>query len=52
VFERWKSQADLERHWNQPYTKRALQLFDEELVVPLSQDEDVTPLTDLVKGEE
>jgi len=51
VFERWKSQADLEWHWNQPHAKRALQLFDEELLVPLSQDEDVTPLTDMVNDD-
>jgi len=36
--------------WNQPYTKRALQLFNEEAVVPLSEDQGAAPLTDLVIG--
>src|SRR5215469_14099136 len=41
VFERWKDRAALEWHWKQPYTMDALQLFQEQLVTPMSEAEDV-----------
>lgn len=49
IFERWKSQAALEAHWQLPYTKEALALFDEYLVEPLSQTKDVAHLLDAAK---
>jgi quinol monooxygenase YgiN len=52
VFERWKDQAALEWHWEQPYTKEALELFGEYLVTPLSNTEDVAYLTDVMGGGE
>ncbi|MEJ7658483.1 MAG: antibiotic biosynthesis monooxygenase family protein [Hymenobacter sp.] len=52
VFERWKSQAALEWHWEQPYTKEALALFNEYLVAPLLDAKDVLHLTDEMKRSE
>ena len=49
IYERWKNQAALAWHWEQPYTKDALALFQEYLVEPLSQTKDVVYLTDVVK---
>lgn len=46
VFERWKDQAALKRHWEQPYTKEVLQLFQAHLATPLSETENVTYLLD------
>ena len=51
IFERWKNQAALERHWEQPYTKEILALFEEHLARPLSEDEDVTYLADVMNEE-
>lgn len=48
IFERWTDQSALERHWQEDYTKRVLALFDENLLRPLSQKEDVTYLRDLM----
>lgn len=48
VFERWKDQAALTWHWEQPYTKEVLQLFAEHLAMPLSETKDVTHLTDVM----
>ena len=45
VFERWKDQAALEWHWEQPYTKETLELFSEHLATT----EDVTYLTDVME---
>jgi quinol monooxygenase YgiN len=50
VFERWKDQAALESHWQQPYTKDALELFSEYLARPLSETEDVLYLQDVMKS--
>ena len=52
VYERWKNQAALASHWEQPYTKAALALFEEYLVAPLSESNDVVYLTDMVRGRE
>lgn len=49
VFERWKDQAALERHWEQPYTKEVLALFEAHLAKPLAEGGAVTYLTDLMK---
>lgn len=49
VFERWKDQAALEWHWEQPYTKETLELFGEHLAEPLSEAKDVLYLTDVMK---
>jgi quinol monooxygenase YgiN len=49
VFERWKDQAALDWHWQQPYTKEALELFDQHLARPLSETEDVAYLTDVME---
>jgi quinol monooxygenase YgiN len=49
VFERWKNQAALEWHWEQPYTKETLKLFGEHLKTPLSETEDVAYLTDVME---
>jgi quinol monooxygenase YgiN len=49
VFERWKDQDALKRHWEQPYTKEVLQLFQEHLATPLSETEDVTYLIDIME---
>ncbi|AQR61038.1 hypothetical protein BZG35_04700 [Brevundimonas sp. LM2] len=46
LFERWTSQAALDRHWELDYTKRALAVFDQHLIRPLSPAEDVTYLSD------
>ena len=46
LFERWANQTSLDEHWQQEYTKRVLVLFEENLIRPLSQNEDVTYLTD------
>lgn len=50
LFERWANQAALEAHWAQDYTKRVLALFEDNLVRPLSQNEDVTYLTDMMRA--
>ena len=50
LFERWVNQAALGQHWQQDYTKRVLVLFEENLVQPLSQTEDVTYLSDLMRA--
>ncbi|RQH07573.1 putative quinol monooxygenase [Paraburkholderia dinghuensis] len=50
VYERWKDQAALDWHWEQPYTKEALALFGEHLATPLSEAEDVAYLTDVLEG--
>lgn len=49
VFERWKNQAALEWHWEQPYTKETLELFGEHLAEPLSEAKDVVYLTDVMQ---
>lgn len=49
IFERWKDQAALDRHWEQPYTKETLELFAAHLARPLSEAEDVAYLTDVMK---
>jgi quinol monooxygenase YgiN len=49
VFERWKDQAALDWHWQQPYTKEALELFGEHLATPLSETQDVTYLTEVME---
>jgi len=51
VFERWKNRAALELHWKQPYAMDALQLFQEQLVAPLSEAEDVMYLRDVMETE-
>ena len=51
VYERWQNQAALEWHWQQPYTKDTLALFEEHLVESLSETKDVVYLTDVVKRE-
>lgn len=48
IFERWRDQAALERHWAEPYTKEVLSLFEEKLLRPLSEAEDVTYLLDMM----
>jgi len=48
IFERWAGQLALEQHWEQDYTKRVLTLFDENLLHPLSQSDDVTYLSDVL----
>lgn len=50
LFERWANQAVLDQHWQQEYTKRVLALFEENLIRPLSQNEDVTYLTDTMRA--
>lgn len=50
LFERWADQAALELHWQQHYTKRVLSIFEENLVRPLSQTEDVTYLGDALRA--
>ena len=50
LFERWANQAALEAHWAQDYTKRVLTLFEDNLVLPLSQTEDVTYLSDMMRA--
>ena len=50
LFERWSNQAALELHWQQDYTKRALVLFEENLIRALSQTEDVTYLSDVMRA--
>ena len=50
LFERWADQAALDHHWQQDYTKRVLVLFEENLVRPLSQVEDVTHLSDVLQA--
>ncbi|MBB5403011.1 quinol monooxygenase YgiN [Paraburkholderia youngii] len=52
VFERWKDQAALDWHWQQPYTKEALALFGEHLATPLSETDDVAYLTDVMERRE
>jgi len=49
VYERWKDQAALEWHWEQPYTKETLELFGEYLARPLSETENVAYLTDIME---
>jgi quinol monooxygenase YgiN len=49
VFERWKNQAALEWHWEQPYTKEALELFGEHLLEPFSPAKDEIRLTDVME---
>ena len=46
ILERWKSKEALEGHWNLPYTKRALALFEENLLEPLTDGKNVVYLTD------
>lgn len=48
IFERWTEQSALEQHWERNYTKRVLTLFDENLLNPLSQSDDVTYLSDVL----
>lgn len=48
IFERWRNQAALGSHWNEPYTKEVLALFEEHLLNPLSETEDVTYLRDMM----
>lgn len=50
LFERWANQAALDQHWTQAYTKRALALFEENLIRPLSPAEDVTYLRDMMRA--
>ena len=45
LLERWKDQAALEWHWEQPYTKEVLRLFREHL----AETEDVAYLTDVIE---
>ncbi len=52
VFERWENQAALEWHWQQPYTKETLNLFEEHLLQPLSEIKDVAYLTDVMSRAE
>lgn len=42
IFERWENQAALEHHWQQDYTKEALGIFEQYLLKPLSDEDDVT----------
>lgn len=50
LFERWENQAARDEHWQQDYTKRVLVLLEENLIRPLSQNEDVTYLTDTMRA--
>ena len=50
LFERWTNQAALDQHWRLDYTKRALALFDQHLIRPLSPTEDVTYLRDTMRA--
>ena len=50
LFERWANQAALDQHWQQDYTKRVLALFEENLIRPLSQTEDVTYLSAILQA--
>jgi quinol monooxygenase YgiN len=49
ILERWQNQASLEWHWEQPYTKEAIKLFEEYLAEPLSEEKDVVYFTDAMK---
>ena len=49
VYERWKNQAALERHWEQAYTKDALKLFAAYLARLLSETEETFYLEDTMK---
>jgi len=49
VFERWRDQAALDRHWQQPYTKEIFALFAGYLAKPFSEAEDVTYLSDMTR---
>jgi len=49
LFERWANQAALDQHWQQDYTKRVLAIFEENLIRPLSETEDVTYLSDMMR---
>ncbi len=49
VFERWRDQAALDWHWQQPYTKEVLGLFASHLAKPFSEAEDVTYLSDMAR---
>jgi len=50
LFERWANQAALDQHWQEDYTKRVLALFEENLIRPLSQTEDVTYLSAILQA--
>ena len=45
---RWVNQAAVDLHWQEDYTKVVLAIFEEHLVRPLSQAEDVTYLSDML----
>lgn len=46
ILERWRDQDALDSHWAEPYTQEVLALFEDNLVAPLSETEDVTYLRD------
>lgn len=48
VFERWRSQADLDLHWRQDYTRRVLALFEQTLLQPPRRGESELYLTDVM----
>lgn len=48
LFERWKNQAALEQHWQMDYTKEAMSVFEQNLLKPLSEEDDVTYLRDIM----
>ena len=48
IFERWTERSALEQHWEWNYTKHVLTLFDENLLHPLSQSDDVMYLSDVL----
>jgi len=50
LFERWANQAALDQHWQQDYTKRVLALFEDNLIRPLSETEDVTYLSAIMQA--
>ena len=50
LFERWANQTALDEHWQQDYTKRVLTIFEGNLIRPLSETEDVTYLSDMMRA--
>ena len=52
LMERWKDKAALEHHWQEPYTKEILSIFESALETPLSEERDVTYLRDLMRDDQ